>query len=77
MKQLQTVYIPTKVELEDYHFHDKSFEAFVFTPEELKQLLEEYTNRIVENVKIDRIYECVDIKSITSQLELFKKEIGL
>lgn len=31
----------------------KPTEAFVFTPEELKQLLEEYTNRIVENVKIE------------------------
>ena len=30
----------------------KSTEAYVFTPEELKQLLEEYTSRIVENTHI-------------------------
>lgn len=34
----------------------KPTEAYVFTPEELKQLLEEYTNRIVENTKLKTTY---------------------
>jgi hypothetical protein len=59
----------------------KIVEAFVFTPEELKQLLEEYTNRIVENVKVeykkDLLTGEVDKESITSQLHKFLKEKGI
>ena len=56
-------------------------QAYVFTPEELKQLLEEYTNRIVENVEFGQIenskeyIECVE--SITNQLPLMLKELGI
>jgi len=134
MKQLKTVYIPTKVseelpELLDgnmadhvfaidksgYKFiaksistdgglkdeHDypsyaqewfKPTKIYVFTPEELKQLLEKYTDKIIRNVKLnkpDRYGRTtsetyygedgdvyVDTKSITSQLSNFLKEIG-
>ena len=63
--KLQTIYIPTSddnnllVGSIDKHDYYKSFtkernvkeiEAFVFTPEELKKLLEDYTDRITENV---------------------------
>ena len=65
----------------------KIVEAFVFTPEELKQLLEEYTNRIVENIKhidVGEIgedgnhypYYIVDKESITNQLPLMLKKLG-
>jgi hypothetical protein len=59
-----------------------SKEGYFFTPEELKQLLEEYTNRIVENAKICYISKwsedkCVDKESITSQLPKFLKEKGI
>lgn len=33
-----------------------SKEGYFFTPEELKQLLEDYTNRIVENTKLKTTY---------------------
>ena len=46
----KTVYLPSKVELEDFHFSDKSFEAYVFTPEQLKQLLDEYTDEILSKM---------------------------
>ncbi len=75
-------------------------EAKRIDKERIKQLLEEYTNRIVENAKVCKdlgeneegklqfeITECyhdengypiyVEEESITSQLEIFKKEIGL
>lgn len=62
----------------------KPTEAYVFTPEELKQLLEDYTQKIAENAEIHSeffdeesnlpIYQ-VNRKSITSQLETFLKEI--
>lgn len=51
-----------------------------------KQLLEEYTNRIVENAKVIENRSLsgmrvgsfsIDKESITSQLEIFKKEMGL
>jgi hypothetical protein len=58
-----------------------SKEGYFFTPEELKQLLEEYTNRIVENVKVeykkDLLTGEVDKESITSQLHKFLKEKGI
>jgi hypothetical protein len=95
----QTVYIPIKVEDitkrqvtlstirgEDVFLHET--EAYVLTPEELKQLLEEYTNRIVENIKhidVGEIgedgnhypYYIVDKESITSQIPKFLKEKGI
>jgi hypothetical protein len=59
----------------------KPTEAYVFTPEELKQLLEEYTNTIVENAKVeykkDLLTGEVDKESITSQLPKFLNEIGI
>ena len=58
----------------------KIVEAFVFTPEELKQLLEEYTNRIVDNGKcLHTGYGgyAINKKSITSQLPKFLKEKGI
>jgi hypothetical protein len=58
----------------------KPTEAYVFTPEELKQLLEEYTNRIVENGKCLHIGYggyTINKKSITSQLHKFLKEKGI
>lgn len=65
----------------------KPTEAFVFTPEELKQLLSDYTNRIVENSKayidsnnewISPDVDCKVIKSsITSQLDIQLKELGI
>jgi len=124
-KQLQIVYIPTKVEdelpenntnifcLDDNGFETevlfengkfyvyysneeriekdnvthwlKPTEEYVFTPEELKQLLEEYTNRIVEKAEAKtkcypfgdmESYPVVDKESITSQLPKFLKEKG-
>ncbi len=55
-------------------------EAYILTPEQLKQLLEDYTNRIVENTKIDWgvIHaKGVDKETITSQLPKYLKEIGI
>ena len=133
MKQLKTVYIPTKVseelpELLDgnmadhvfaidksgYKFiaksistdgglkdeHDypsyaqewfKPTKIYVFTPEELKQLLEKYTDKIIRNVKLnkpDRYGRTtsetyygedgdvyVDVESIKFQLPKFLNEI--
>jgi hypothetical protein len=57
-----------------------SKEGYFFTPEELKQLLEEYTNRIVENGKcLHTGYGgyTINKKSITSQLPKFLKEKGI
>ena len=61
----------------------KIAEAFVFTPEELKQLLSEYTNRIVENAEAyivdttddSRGLPTIDSLSITSQLPKFLKKL--
>jgi len=53
-----------------------SKEGYFFTPEELKQLLSEYTNRIVENGKcLHTGYGgyAINKKSITSQLPKFLK----
>jgi hypothetical protein len=57
-------------------------EVYVFTTEKLKQLLEEYTNRIIDNVEIEVFgsmgqveYYSVNRESITSQLPLFLKEL--
>lgn len=63
----------------------KPTEGRFFTEEELKQLLEEYTTRIAENVTANHV-ECwghktgeieIDKESILSQLEIFKKELEL
>jgi hypothetical protein len=89
----QTVYIPVngeqdKVVCEDYNdWMDKitgvkEVSGYFFTPEQLKQLLEDYTNRIVENATITYTEEKtwdfteVDKESITSQLTGFLKENG-
>jgi hypothetical protein len=81
-----TVYVPKPEVLnEGYSTADfNSLEAYVFTPEELKQLLSEYTNRIVENTKITNdygsggeLFDCIDKESITSQLPKFLKEKGI
>ena len=104
MNKLQTVYIPIDQEWEngkltlmqpdgEWSCNLEEKQAYVFTPEELKQLLEEYTNRIVENAKTmpicgknheacnmpycDTCSEVVDKESITSQLPKFLKEIGI
>jgi hypothetical protein len=66
MKNKQIVYISTSEEYAEeytqkilcnnqgsYIENLEEIEAYVFTPEELRQLLEEYTNRIVDNVKMD------------------------
>ena len=63
----------------------KLVEAYIFTPEELKQLLEDYTSKIVENAEgiyffnnySESTREGVEInkESITSQLPKFLKEI--
>jgi hypothetical protein len=85
----RTVYIPkatfplsTKGIISD--LFELKHDVIIFTPEELKQLLEEYTNRIVNNatagVKFELngdTYEVVNEKSITSQLPEFLKEKGL
>jgi hypothetical protein len=67
----------------------KPTEIYAFTPEELKQMLEDYTNRIIENVKTVLIEdECpltgqefeireVDKKSIQNQLTIILKELEL
>ena len=65
-KQLQTVYIPTNGETEVIlaEYETGSYleglkqikEAYIFTPEELKQLLEEYTDRIVKNAETKEVY---------------------
>lgn len=53
-------------------------EGYFFTSEELKQLLEEYTNRIIENATTIEetnyrgdYWDVVDKESITSQLTKF------
>lgn len=86
MNKLQTVYIPkttfplnTKGTVKD--LFELKPNVYIFTPEELKQLLEEYTNRIVKNVEFGQIenskeyIECVE--SITNQLPLMLKELGI
>lgn len=83
----QTVYIPTenydtfsisyKNEEGSYAFVEQK-EGYFSTEEELKQLLQDYTDRIVENAKIDwgLIHaKGVDKDSIKNQLEPFLKEI--
>ena len=91
----QTVYIPTKVEDitkrqvtlstirgKDVFLHET--EVFVFTEEQLNQLLSDYTDKIVENVKtsptkgigfMDFSVIIVDKESITNQLEPFLKTL--
>lgn len=91
----QTVYIPKATfPLNTIGIVKDLFElktdVIIFTPEELKQLMEEYTNRIVDNVDLKErrvSYPCssgveygyvtsVNKKSITSQLPEFLKEKG-
>lgn len=68
------------------HFLPKTWlkptESYVFTPDELKELLEDYTNKIVENAEVEfeegyGMVAWVDKKSITNQLPLMLKELGL
>ena len=86
---IKTVYIPIK-EHSEFKILEGGIglencyptEAYVFLPEELKELLEEYTNRIVENAEAkvlgtgDTWAEVVE-ESITSQLPKFLKENNL
>lgn len=92
-KQLQTVYIPVNGDIDLAVCYFSGFEewthkenvtqvkAYVFTPEELKQLLEDYTDRIVKNAQFgtvedsDEYIKCQE--SITSQLSLILKELGI
>jgi hypothetical protein len=100
MIKKQTVYVPTNNDkdlavcyfssFEEWTHKEtvKETEGYFFTPEELKQLLEEYTNRIVENATVtpidhEEISEGswrpvwgVDDESITNQLPLMLKELG-
>ena len=93
----QIVYIPTNDEYSEkftehilcdnqggYIKNLERKEAYLFTPEELKQLLEDYTNRIIKNAtayeKCETFgnmdtYAAVDEDSITNQLPKFLKEI--
>ena len=56
-------------------------EGYFFTEEQLKQLLSDYTNKIIENAKvtssegIDIENVSIDKESITNQLELFLKDL--
>ena len=94
MIKKQTVYVPTNNDkdlavcyfssFEEWTHKEtvKETEGYFFTPEELKSLLEEYTNRIVENATAETEYELngdeyvrVDKESITNQLPLMLKEI--
>jgi Icc-related predicted phosphoesterase len=96
MSKLQTVYIPTngdsdlaicQFNLGEWgHLNTvKEIETFIFTPEELKKLLKNYTDRIIKNIQIIdtgligeegwESYMEVDEKSITSQLSKFLKEL--
>ena len=92
----KTVYIPTSntsnikvgtVKKDYYEEFDliatvEETEVFVFTTEELKKLLEDYTNRIIKGVELitcdsDGSDTCdLDEESITSQLPAFLEEIG-
>jgi len=93
----RTVYIPTNGEgelaacyfsrFEEWTYKEgvKEIEAFVFTAEELKKLLEDYTNKIVNGVKTKNEYweglddgetvTVIDKESITNQLSLILKKI--
>ena len=93
MNKLQTVYIPIDQEWEngkltlmqpdgEWSCNLEEKQAYVFTPEELKQLLEEYTNRIAENATVTTIspgfselQTVVDDSSIRSQFLEFLKKI--
>ena len=74
MNKLTTVYIPTKEELEDYHFHDKSSEAFVFTPKEFKQLLSDAFDAGTKSVILQITNK--DDNTIGYLKELTTKKIG-
>jgi hypothetical protein len=95
----QKVYIPANGEqelavcyfsrFEEWTYKEgvKEIDAFVFTPEELKKLLEDYTNKIVGGVKTKNEYweglddgenvTVIDKESITQQLNLLLKKLGL
>jgi hypothetical protein len=96
MIKKQTVYIPTNNDedlavcyfssFEEWTHKEtvKETEGYFFTLEELKSLLEEYTNRIVENATAETKYELngdeygiVNKKSIQEQLPLMLKELGI
>lgn len=96
------VYIPTTFDddyglvLQTYNGSNERYvkkvkQAFVFTKEDLINLIEDYTNKIIENVKMydandldnpeldenGNAYECyiIDKNSIRNQLELFKSNL--
>jgi hypothetical protein len=100
MNKLQKVYIPTNNNKEDlavcyfssfeewtHKENVKEIQAYIYNQEELKQLLSDYTNKILDNVEtkeevdygLDEIYEyrVVDKDSITNQLNQFLKELKL
>ena len=91
MNKKQIVYVPTKEPKEgencvlnypDMDIYLKPTEGYFFTTDEFKQFLKDYTERIVENVKLntptnkwqDRY---VDNQSIQNQLDKILKELGL
>ena len=89
MSKLQTVYIPIKENsvfkiVESGIIEENCYpqESFVFTQEELKQLLQDYTDRIIENVElitcdIEGSDTCdINVDSIKEQLAKFLKENG-
>lgn len=89
----QTVYLPTNDEYSEQYtdqilcdnqggylqnLNEKS--GYFFTEEQLKQLLQNYTDKIVENAEVryykqDDSVAYVDRKSITNQLEPFLKDL--
>lgn len=96
MNKLQSIYLPKEegtlfvcgvVQGEFSHITDVEYKkAYVFTPEELKTLLEEYTNRIIENTETSWVSDgdstgmwedVIDEESITSQLSKFLKKLGI
>jgi hypothetical protein len=98
MNKLQTVYIPNKrckiianLIILPNGTKITGDNRYVFTSEELKQLLEQYTNKIVQNAtaSIKSIWisnsenpyykdeAIINKESITSQLQPFLNEIGL
>lgn len=83
-------YVP-EIDNKDEQIFLAKVKAYVFTPDELKELLKKYTDRIIRNVKLDRpdrfarttseTYHgedgdvYVDVESIKFQLSKFLKEL--
>lgn len=102
MNKKQIVYIPTKSPKEgencvlnypDMDIYLKPTEGYLFTSDELKRFLEDYTERIIENAEIGikkllfddpkegddayMDYPVIDNESIQNQLDKILKELGL